>query len=176
MAPPASPTQTEVTFLHPPHLHHLAATVLYNLQHQHDWSSLAIHTHSSITGQPLPRPLVSGLPPRRIYIHPNEQVEILKAEHEAGVHVVHHAEQEWVLPTHLSEKWSLKSFAEIFDAIDVIPPVDRADVEDSNNQNQVGKQWRGKQRQKRLLLATLHDDSTVVYYIMHDGIVKPRQN
>jgi len=26
------------------------------------------------------------------------------------------------------------------------------------------------------LLATLTDDSTVVYYIMHDGIVKPRQN
>ena len=29
---------------------------------------------------------------------------------------------------------------------------------------------------KRLLLATLDDDSTVVYYIVHDGIVKPRQN
>jgi len=27
-----------------------------------------------------------------------------------------------------------------------------------------------------VLLATLHDDSTVVYYVMHDGIVKPRQN
>ena len=29
---------------------------------------------------------------------------------------------------------------------------------------------------KRALLATLDDDSTVVYYIVHDGIVKPRQN
>lgn len=29
---------------------------------------------------------------------------------------------------------------------------------------------------KRVLLATLDDDSTVVYYIVHDGIVKPRQN
>ena len=42
--------------------------------------------------------------------------------------------------------------------------------------SQVGKNWRGDERQKRVLLATLHDDSTVVYYIMHDGIVKPRQN
>ena len=29
---------------------------------------------------------------------------------------------------------------------------------------------------KRILLATVDDDSTVVYYIIHDGIVKPRQN
>jgi len=40
----------------------------------------------------------------------------------------------------------------------------------------VGHQWQGDSRQKRLLLATLQDDSTVVYYIIHDGIVKPRQN
>ena len=29
---------------------------------------------------------------------------------------------------------------------------------------------------KRVLLATVDNDSTVVYYIIHDGIVKPRQN
>lgn len=40
----------------------------------------------------------------------------------------------------------------------------------------VGGKWQGENRQKRILLATLHDDSTIVYYIMHDGIVKPRQN
>jgi tRNA-splicing endonuclease subunit Sen15 len=34
-------------------------------------------------------------------------------------------------------------------------------------------EWR---KTKRILLATLDDDSTVVYYIVHDGIVKPRQN
>jgi tRNA-splicing endonuclease subunit Sen15 len=119
---------------------------------------------------------VSGLPPRRVYVHPDEQVEILKAEHETGIHIVQHAEQEWVLPTHISEKWNLKAFGDVFDAIDTVPAVDEVDVKDSDDQSQVGKQWRGKHRQKRLLLATLHDDSTVVYYIMHDGIVKPRQN
>jgi tRNA-splicing endonuclease subunit Sen15, fungi type len=109
-------------------------------------------------------------------VHPDEQVEILKAEHETGIHIVQQAEREWVLPTQLSEKWNLKAFAELFDAIDTMPPADVADVKDNDDQSQVGKEWRGNERQKRLLLATLHDDSTVVYYIMHDGIVKPRQN
>ena len=111
-------------------------------------------------------------------MHPDEQVEILKAEHETGIRIIQQPEREWVLPTHLSEKWNLKAFAELFDAIDALPPMNDADVKDNDDQLecQVGKNWRGNQRQKRVLLATLHDDSTVVYYIMHDGIVKPRQN
>lgn len=83
-------------------------------------------------------------------------------------------ELEWVLPSQIQENWSLAKFAEVFDAIDVVPTRD-SEVEDEDDQS-VGSKWRGRNRQKRLLLATLHDDSTVVYYIMHDGIVKPRQN
>ena len=48
--------------------------------------------------------------------------------------------------------------------------------EDEEEKKEVGWEWRGRHRQKRILLAVLHEDSTVVYYIMHDGIVKPRQN
>jgi tRNA-splicing endonuclease subunit Sen15 len=46
---------------------------------------------------------------------------------------------------------------------------------DENEQIEANEEneWRTT---KRLLLATLDDDSTVVYYIVHDGIVKPRQN
>ena len=160
---------------HPRYLFHLAFTILHNLQHQHDWSLLSIHTHSSLTGLPFRRPLVSGLPPRRVYVHPDEQAEILKAEHQTGTTIVQHPEREWILPTHLAEKWSLKKFAAVFDDIETVPPSEE-DLETNDFQIQVGQKWRGKQRQKRLLLATLHDDSTVVYYIMHDGIVKPRQN
>jgi len=29
---------------------------------------------------------------------------------------------------------------------------------------------------KRLLLAAIQSDSTVVYYVIHDGTVKPRMN
>ncbi|RDW71330.1 hypothetical protein BP6252_07893 [Coleophoma cylindrospora] len=158
---------------HPLHLQQLASTVLHNLQHQHDWSLLSIHTHSESTGQLLPRPVISGLPPRRAYIHPDEQVATLKLEHDTGIPVKQLPEGEWVLPTHLGEKWSLKQFAAIFDALDTVPPTDEIAPEEENS---VGQQWQGNNRQKRLLLATLHDDSTIVYYIMHDGIVKPRQN
>jgi len=162
---------------HGPHLHHLAAMVLHNLQYQHEWTSLRVHTHSS-SNHLLPRPIVSGLPPRRAYIHPEEQAEILKAEHDTGKPITQEAEQEWVLPTHWDEKWSLKRFAELFDAIEVVPPTEGLgeDDEEEEETSTVGYKWRGKNRQKRVLLSTVHDDSTVVYYIMHDGLAKPRQN
>lgn len=152
--------------------HALAAQVLHNLQYQHDWLSLQIHTHSPIDNRPLLKPLVSGLPPHRIYVHPDEQIEMLKQNiQEKDIPV----EREWVLPTHLREKWSLRKFAEVFDAITEAPP----DVkEDSLGEQEHAAETKESKRKggKRLLLATTGDDSTIVYYVVHDGIVKPRQN
>ncbi|KUJ20992.1 uncharacterized protein LY89DRAFT_422188 [Mollisia scopiformis] len=159
---------------HPVYLHNLASTIIHDLQFQHDWTALSVHIHSTLTNDPLPRPIISGLPPKRAYIHPDEQIEIIKEEHKTGEKIIHKPEREWVLPSHIQEKWSLAKFAAVFDGLDVVPSGtgDNHDEEE----NPIGQQWRGKNRQKRLLLATLHDDSTVVYYIVHDGIVKPRQN
>lgn len=167
-------SQASSTTLQPDHLYQLAAIVRYNLQYQHDWTQLSIHTTSDVSTLHLPRPLISGLPPRRAYVHPDEQAEILKAEHKTGKSLPQVPEQEWVLPTHLGESWSLKKFAEVFDAIPTLPPCNVDDMEQDNDE--VGAAWRGSKRQKRVLLATVHDDSTIVYYIVHDGIVKPRQN
>ena len=75
---------------------------------------------------------------------------------------------EWVLPTHLKEKWSLRRFAEVFDAVGERPP--------SGEEGDEGEGLEKRRGGKRVLLATVSDDSTVVYYIVHDGIVKPRQN
>ena len=154
--------------------HALALQVQYDLQYQHDWTSINIHTHSnpsssSGTNQ-LSRPLISGLPARHVYIHPDEQVRILKqglTEKDVPI------EREWVLPTHLREKWTLRRFAEVFDAIDETPPDDNAQEERSEERS--GYQ-RARKRGKRLLMAVVNDDSTIVYYIIHDGIIKPRQN
>lgn len=104
-------------------------------------------------------------------MHPDQQVEELKAgvrdDGEVG------REREWVLPTHLLEKWSLRRFAEVFDAVGEVPVVDEGEEgEEKGKEEGKGKRRGGK----RVLLATLGDDSTVVYYIVHDGIVKPRQN
>ncbi len=150
----------------------LAQTVLYNLENQHDWTELRIHR---VPG--LARPLISGLPPRRLYVHPDEQIDIIMAEKNREESIPQPPEFEWVLPTHLAEKWSIKAFAEVFDAVEPIPPSDNpqesTDLEDEDAQ---WKQWRGPKRGKRILLSTVQDDSTVTYYLMHDGIVKPRQN
>jgi tRNA-splicing endonuclease subunit Sen15, fungi type len=181
------------------HFHHLALQILHNLQYQHRWTQLRIHTTSPLTGKPLPRPLISGLPPNRLYVHPDEQVELLQAQAErkkklkqketagsessaspngerlAEKDKFTEPEFEWVLPTHLREKWSLKRFAVVFDGISLVPP--DGDGEDGKLPNwKVGlspNKWRTI---KRVLLATLSDDSTVVYYICHEGLVKPRQN
>ncbi|TVY34610.1 putative tRNA-splicing endonuclease subunit, partial [Lachnellula subtilissima] len=98
--------------------------ILHDLQHQHDWTFLTIHKRSTLTDNPLPRPIISGLPPRRAYIHPDEQIEILKAEHESGVSIKHEPEREWVLPSQIQETWSLAKFTAVFDALDTVPPGD----------------------------------------------------
>ena len=157
--------------------HNLALQIQYNLEYQHDWTSLHVHTRSPITQELLPRPLVSGLPPHRIYVHPDDQVEEVKM----GVKDVEiEVEREWVLPTNLKEKWSLRRVAQVFDAIGEKPP-----IEDDNGSAKVQSNAEGSEERKgnkkrrggkRLMLATIADDSTVVYYIVHDGIVKPRQN
>ena len=111
-------------------------------------------------------------------MHPDEQIEELKQglkEEDVGV------EREWVLPTRLREKWSLRRFGEVFDGISEEPAASNPDEtqgeEEAMPMQTLVKVKHGKRRGgKRLLLATVGDDSTVVYYIVHDGIVKPRQN
>jgi tRNA-splicing endonuclease subunit Sen15 len=162
---------------HPAYLHHLATQIQHNLQYQHSWAALAIHTHSPLTSLPLPRPIISGLPPKRAYIHPDEQAAVIKAEHDTGKKIEQIPEREWVLPTHIKEKWTLSGFTKVFTALGVVPPGGNGqDEDDEDDEKPVGDRWQGENRQKRLLLATLDEDSTVTYYIMHDGIVKPRQN
>lgn len=164
---------------HLPSLHSLALQILHNLQYQHYWSDLKVHTHSPLTKAPLPRPLVSGLPPQRLYVHPDEQVELLKnadrqrkaaqgAGEKSGLEVKAQPEYEWVLPARLNEQWTLRSLAEVFDDISMLPPKTSATAQEVS-----ANPWRTT---KRVVLATADTDSTIVYYIVHDGVVKPRQN
>lgn len=139
------------------YVEHLAVSVLDNLRYQHDWTELQILTHSPVDNSPLPRLLISGLPPRRLYLHPDDQIELLKSHRNPEERIPETPVVEWVLPAHLAEKWTLRGFASVFDSM---PPQTST----------------APDRVKRVLLATVHDDSTVVYYLMHDGIVKPRQN
>lgn len=174
--PPCDPTKAD------PHLA-LARQILHNLQYQHDWAALQIHPSSSSSS--LPRPLISGFPPSRMYIHPDEQIAMLRAHiSESDIAV----EREWVLPTHLREKWSLAKFAAVFDCINVVPL--GGSGEPGGEIGKEGEEGHGGEEEemrkkigvgtrrggKRVLLGTVGDDSTVVYYLVHEGVVKPRQN
>lgn len=191
---------------HEPYFHHLAQRVAHNLRHQHQWTTVAMHACASQDGHGLlPRPIISGLPPQRIYVHPDEQIEFLKEESRRKVEATEateatkstestvpteptepmeptvgepRPEREWVLPAHLREKWSLKRFAQVFDAIPLMPPDPDHRARGEMNAPSLAdttavSKWRTT---KRLLLATVDDDGTIVYYIVHDGIIKPRQN
>lgn len=126
----------------------VTVTVLHNLEDQHDWKFLQLHSVSGVD-----RPLIRGLPPRLLYLHPDDQVAALTRERAGGVKEQYDPKREWVLAVHVAESWSFAKFAAVFDAIP---------------QTEV--------RGKRFVLATLHNDSTVVYYLLHEGMVKPRQN
>jgi tRNA-splicing endonuclease subunit Sen15 len=125
----------------------LTLNVVRNLVDQHDWTEVDVSHVSAI------RPLIRGLPPRRLYTHPDDQIAALNKQHETGELLQQLPEHEWVLAVHLAERWTIGNFSAIFDTIQDAGP-----------------------RGKRLVLATVHNDSTVVYYLMHEGMVKPRQN
>lgn len=163
---------------HAPALHSLATQIQHNLQYQHNWTDLKVYTHSPLTNELLPRPILSGLPPNRLYIHPDEQIELLKAadrarkakkeEDTGALEVKAEPELEWILPARLSEKWTLRRLAEVFAALPA-----PSEPEPKSGEKKEEKSWR---KTKRLVLATVDTDSTVVYYIIQDGVVKPRQN
>lgn len=135
-----------------PHLLDLLQTVHKNLLHQADWSSLEVHSSPSY-----PRPLITGLPPDPVYIDPDSASDYSADDKGAP----EREQQEWVLPVDLREKWTLRKWAEVFDSLP---------------EGFWGLNKEGKNKGKRLLLAVVSEDSTIVHYIVHDGIVKPRQN
>ena len=147
--------------------HALAAIVMNNLREQHHWDFLELIPETgdgpnSVSGKPrVPRPLVRGLPPRLLYLHPDDQKAALAVDGRAGPPELPCVE--WVLPLHIAESCSVRGFASVFDAI--TPPSPSPSLSGLVKNNN-----------KRILLAIVHPDSSVVYYIMHDGMVKPRQN
>jgi tRNA-splicing endonuclease subunit Sen15, fungi type len=139
--------------------------VLENLQHQHSWAELEVAATETRHS------LISGFPPHRIYVHPDEQVEALEIQRRTGQRPQQEAEFEWVLPLHVDESITIRTLASIFDSIAThprgVPPA----------QLTLGvSDWTGSRRGKRIIMAVVHSDSTIVYYVMHNGMVKPRQN
>lgn len=178
----------------------LAATthqVLHNLQHQHLWTSLKIHDLST----EFPISLISGIPPHRVYTHPDEQLYmVVRGLREDDVEL----DRMFVIPTVQGQSWSLEKMAAVFDALsdpsdDEVEEEAKAETEEQSSDAVAGGadadkaaklaeyyEYRTKARRtgewgsKRLLLAMIDKgmggEGTVVYYVIQEGTVKPRQN
>ncbi|KAJ9202534.1 hypothetical protein DTO164E3_2974 [Paecilomyces variotii] len=170
----------------------LTTQILHNLKHQHLWTSLQVHQLPSTTDQDASIPLISGIPPNRLYTHPDEQLWMLEnnlRDDDIG------PERFFVLPTTRGQKFTLRKLAGVFDSLPEVQEDERpllTQVTDDQKtkdkaeklsayyerRKQMSKtqEWGGK----RLLLAMVDrgvgGDGTVVYYVIQEGTVKPRQN
>ncbi|KAJ9224586.1 hypothetical protein DTO027B5_3948 [Paecilomyces variotii] len=170
----------------------LTTQILHNLKHQHLWTSLQVHQLPSTTDQDTSIPLISGVPPNRLYTHPDEQLWMLEnnlRDDDIG------PERFFVLPTTRGQKFTLRKLAGVFDSLPEVEEDERpllTQVTDDQKtkdkaeklsayyerRKQMSKtqEWGGK----RLLLAMVDrgvgGDGTVVYYVIQEGTVKPRQN
>lgn len=140
----------------------LSQTVKLNLQNQHLWTDLTPHTSPT-----LPRPLLSGVPPAPIYTDPDTDPDAPKTEEEMR-------QVEWVLPLDLRETLSVKTMSEVFDSLESKQWGRKKGGLVDGNDGKVREEgeWRGK----RVFLGIVSEDSAVVYYLIHEGVVKPRQN
>jgi tRNA-splicing endonuclease subunit Sen15, fungi type len=203
----------------------LTIQVLHNLQHQHLWTSLTTHKFTKDTTNrtsfsllsttpslPPTTTLISGIPPHRIYTHPEEQAYML----EMSIREEDLApERMFVLPTAQGQSWSLRKLATVFDSLPDLndscsplivepsavamtyatgkneleaPDRDGAIEDDKSKAGKLAAYYERRRRAntshewggKRLLLAMvdkgLGGDGTIVYYVIQDGIIKPRQN
>lgn len=148
--------------------------------------------------------LISGLPPRHSYIHPDLQLHLLKHSiPETSLAV----QREFVLPLSTAEKWTLRRFCAVFDALSerekIVVNVDSvaaaaavaggsghsATRANGSATPPTGPANRARtptppyehKDQKRVVLGMRAregrgGDGTIVYYIMQEGEVKPRQN
>lgn len=176
--------------------------ILHNLQHQHLWTSLQIHdvpipanstpdpAYLEPSARDKGRTIISGIPPQRTYTHPDEQLYLL--ENGLGEDDLK-PERVFVIPTSQGQYWSLRRMAGVFDALPNIE-VDE-DSEESTSQNvnpdkakKLEEYYKRKEKaletkewgSRRMLLAMVDKgmggDGTVVYYVVQEGEVKPRQN
>ena len=170
----------------------LPLEIMHNLRYQHNWTNLEIlkpqptprkedvpslnlaaecsrspsgtrkPTTASSTSSPT---LLSGHPPKAIYIHPTYQAHLLLQE--VAVESLQ-SEIEYVFPLTLGQSFTLRLLQSAFDSIPAREPI-------------VGENGFKHQDAKRLLLAMrgrqgVGGDGTVNYYVVQEGEVKPRQN
>lgn len=137
----------------------MAVAVIHNLREQHGWLNLKLVPTNS---HKITRPLVLGLPPQLLYIHPDDQKKAISDGSIFNGPPIHPT-YECIFCMHAAEFISAETFIDIFDV--------RA--ESTSHLSEYKTQC---SHSERLMLAVVHPDSSIAYYIIHQGLVKPRQN
>ena len=157
--------------------------ILHNLRYQHNWTSLSIlkppppiEAIPSLTltslSPSLPRKpttttpiLLSGKPPKPIYIHPTYQSHLLLQSIEVSTL---QPEIEYVFPLALGQSFTLRLLQSAFDSIPTREPIERENGFKHQDAKRILLAMRGRQG--------VGGDGTVNYYVVQEGEVKPRQN
>ncbi|RMJ21421.1 hypothetical protein PHISP_07713, partial [Aspergillus sp. HF37] len=132
--------------------------------------------------------LISGIPPHRVYTHPDEQLFLLeKGLREDDMP----PERMVVLPLARGQAWSLRRMAAVFDSlgggVEEEEGVSLEDVSgkakekleeyyERRKQARHTREWGGKKLLLAMVDKGMGGDGTVVYYVVQEGAVKPRQN
>ncbi|KPI42134.1 uncharacterized protein AB675_5391 [Cyphellophora attinorum] len=158
----------------------LPTEILHNLQYQHTWKDLRLHqitADAALIDIPNDTPakshdtipvIISGQPPRHVYIHPDLQSVLIQHSLSAGTAIP--PQREYVIPLSIAQKdVGVETLAGVFDALPTREPI------------AFGKSYDTWQDPKRVLLAMkapdgLGGDGTVAYYVCQEGEQKPRQN
>ncbi|KAK9366809.1 Sen15 protein-domain-containing protein [Lipomyces kononenkoae] len=125
----------------------IACRVKRNLDLHHLWTDLSIHRVDVVTRESLP--LLNDGQVVLVRGRPPDKLYSTDSydEHDSP-------KQEWILPVRTESKWSVKRWVSVFESIAAYQGL----------------------APERILMAMYTDDSTVVYYFVHWGLIKPRKN
>ncbi|KAK2812552.1 hypothetical protein FQN50_001196 [Emmonsiellopsis sp. PD_5] len=182
----------------------LTTQILHNLEHQHRWT--ALQTHPPHTLSPTQHnPLISGQPPQTIYTHPDEQAFMLEhgisvddvpTDREWVIPTAQG--QSWSLAglagcfdalpdttisngagnnddgaeeeEEMKERWRVAKEKEKKSKEEILVEYER------RKRGGKSTEWGGKRALLAMVNRGMGGDGTVVYYVVLEGCVKPRQN
>ncbi|KAK9319539.1 Sen15 protein-domain-containing protein [Lipomyces orientalis] len=125
----------------------IAYRVKQNLDLHHLWTDLSIHRVEVVSPEAFP--LLDDGQIVLVLGRPPDKLYSSDSYDQDGS-----PKEEWILPVRTESKWSLKRWVSVFESLAAYQGV----------------------RPDRMLMAMYTEDSTVVYYFVHWGLINPRKN
>lgn len=125
----------------------LAHRVKLNLDLQHLWTDLSVHRMPALSPESFKFLDAEEL----VFVlgRPTDRLYATDLYDADGL-----PSHEWILPVRTESNWSIRRWVSVFESLEAFT----------------------NESIKRILMAMYTDDSTVVYYFVHNGLIKPRKN